>query len=229
MQIHLSRPGGHQEGPYSLEQINAYLASGKLRDTDYWAWHEGLTEWVPLYDVEGVTPPKAAPPTRKPAAPTQPAQVAPKAATAAQPPQPSSPVPLAAEPSPTPAGPTTEVGDPKVASGMPAAALEHIFAFTTGEGQSVMESGITTRMFHDIIGQDFASFYGKVQRDVIARCPFVNQLRTQGSVPESAWRAMTSIKPDLVRQAREGGYRICVRTFPVDNDIVALFLFYRKG
>ena len=54
MQIHLSKPGGQREGPYTLEQINRDLAALKYRDTDYWAWHEGMAEWVPLYALPGV-------------------------------------------------------------------------------------------------------------------------------------------------------------------------------
>jgi len=41
-------------GPYTLEQINEYLAQGFLSATDY-AWHEGLPEWVPLNEIAGVT------------------------------------------------------------------------------------------------------------------------------------------------------------------------------
>ena len=54
MQIYLSTPGGQREGPYTLEQIVQDLAANKYRDTDYWAWHEGLPEWVPLYQLPGI-------------------------------------------------------------------------------------------------------------------------------------------------------------------------------
>ena len=54
MQIHLSKPGGQREGPYTLEQIIQDLAANRYRDTDYWAWHEGLPEWVPLYLLPGI-------------------------------------------------------------------------------------------------------------------------------------------------------------------------------
>lgn len=70
-QIHLSRPGGQPEGPFTLDQINRDLAAKKYRDTDYWAWHESLPEWVPLYSLPGVsatataTPPPAATPAPK--------------------------------------------------------------------------------------------------------------------------------------------------------------------
>ena len=55
MQIYLAEPGGPMQGPYTLEQINADLAARKYRDDAFWAWHEGLPAWVPLYSVGGVS------------------------------------------------------------------------------------------------------------------------------------------------------------------------------
>ena len=54
MQIHIDR-GGERYGPYSLEDVNAHLASGALLPTDN-AWHDGLTDWVKLTEMEGVRP-----------------------------------------------------------------------------------------------------------------------------------------------------------------------------
>src|SRR3954470_20457958 len=54
MQIHLSKPNGHREGPFTVEEINRDLASRKYSDSDYWAWYEGLSSWVPLHSVPGV-------------------------------------------------------------------------------------------------------------------------------------------------------------------------------
>jgi hypothetical protein len=103
MQIHLSKPGGGREGPYSLEQIKKDLAARKYRDTDYWAWHEGLTEWVPLYSLPGISatddsppPVAAAPHPKELATPAKPKVAAPGAATA-----PVSAVAARAEPQPT--------------------------------------------------------------------------------------------------------------------------------
>jgi hypothetical protein len=78
MQIYLSKPGGQREGPYKLEQIVQDLAANKYRDTDYWAWHEGLPEWVPLYLLPGISAdaesaPASSPisePEKEPAAPS---------------------------------------------------------------------------------------------------------------------------------------------------------------
>ena len=43
------------QGPYTLEQVNADLAARNYRDDEFWAWHEGLTNWVPLYSIGGVS------------------------------------------------------------------------------------------------------------------------------------------------------------------------------
>jgi hypothetical protein len=54
MQIHLSKPGGQREGPFTVEEINRDLATRKYNDSDYWAWYDGLSSWVPLHSVPGV-------------------------------------------------------------------------------------------------------------------------------------------------------------------------------
>ena len=50
--IHILRDG-QQFGPYSLEEINAFLADGSLLSSDQ-AWYEGAPEWIPLTEVPGV-------------------------------------------------------------------------------------------------------------------------------------------------------------------------------
>ena len=52
MQVHIDR-NGERYGPYSIEDINTYLANGTLLPADL-AWHEGLSGWVPLNQVLGV-------------------------------------------------------------------------------------------------------------------------------------------------------------------------------
>ena len=64
MQVTLNRDG-QQMGPYTVEQINEYLALGTLLPTDY-AWHEGLPDWVPVTEISGVTPAAAPPPFNPP-------------------------------------------------------------------------------------------------------------------------------------------------------------------
>lgn len=51
MMIHISRDG-QQFGPYSLEQVQEYLASGQLLPTDL-AWYEGAADWVPVTGIAG--------------------------------------------------------------------------------------------------------------------------------------------------------------------------------
>lgn len=65
--IHLSRDG-KDLGQYSLQQVNAMLASGQLRSTDF-SWKEGMPNWVPLTQMEGVTAP-ASPQSAPVATPT---------------------------------------------------------------------------------------------------------------------------------------------------------------
>ena len=60
MQVSLNRDG-QQMGPYTVEQINEYLAQGSLLPTDY-AWHEGLPDWVPITQISGVGSADALPP-----------------------------------------------------------------------------------------------------------------------------------------------------------------------
>ena len=45
MEIIVKR-GEEQFGPFSVAQLKEQLASGMIREDD-WAWHEGLSDWVP--------------------------------------------------------------------------------------------------------------------------------------------------------------------------------------
>ena len=56
MEIHIDRDG-EQFGPYSLDDVNAYLADGTLLSSDM-AWHNGLAEWTTLDQIEGVLLPE---------------------------------------------------------------------------------------------------------------------------------------------------------------------------
>lgn len=63
MQIHVGRDGTPL-GEFSLEEVNAGLASGKFLPTDL-GWYEGMENWKPLSSVPGVFIPArrgAAPP-----------------------------------------------------------------------------------------------------------------------------------------------------------------------
>ena len=51
MNIHITR-GEESSGPFSLEEVQAYLAEGILLPDDL-AWHEGLENWIPLAELVG--------------------------------------------------------------------------------------------------------------------------------------------------------------------------------
>jgi hypothetical protein len=213
MEIHLARPGGQREGPFSIEQINANIAAQEYRDSDYWAWYEGLDSWVPLHQVPGIID-------------------APQSLAEANAPEP--PVTRRAD-TEVVQRPVADAADPKTSgpsklfSGMPVQALEQIFIFTNGEGPVAMQSPLTSQLVREIIGADFEAIFNQAPRDVFGRCSIPAQLAEQGKVPASAWRAMSALRPQLTQQARDGGYRICVRTFEIEaGQQVAVFLFYKK-
>ena len=58
MLIHVNRDG-EQFGPYTIEDLNAYLAQGSILPTDQ-AWYEGAAGWMPMDQVPGVVLPGAA-------------------------------------------------------------------------------------------------------------------------------------------------------------------------
>ena len=57
MEIHITRDG-QQFGPYTLDDVNAYLASGEL-DANDMAWHDGMADWLPLRSIEGIVAPRS--------------------------------------------------------------------------------------------------------------------------------------------------------------------------
>jgi len=60
MMIHIDR-GGERMGPYSLEDVNRYLADGTLQPSDL-GWYDGAADWAPLTNIEGVVAAGAVPP-----------------------------------------------------------------------------------------------------------------------------------------------------------------------
>lgn len=73
MEIFITRDG-QQFGPYTLDDVNAYLASGELSGDDL-GWHDGAADWLPLRTMEGVVAPRSsAPPPPPSMAANQPAQ-----------------------------------------------------------------------------------------------------------------------------------------------------------
>jgi hypothetical protein len=330
MNIHLSRPGGQREGPFTLDQINQDLAANKYRDTDYWAWYEGLVEWVPLHQVPGVVRNRAPEPSTEPkqdvtagdtkrlyreepaseqAAPGETVSESPVSGeapsednvsenalseepaieptvpeeSASEEPEPEGPVSeesgsedepvseqgasagsaseepapeelaveesgseapaseeavsqdlVPEEPSNTNAEAAEAEGAPpslaqQLYSGMPFEALEQVLMLASGDGQTASRSQVTAGMLEAVAGEQLDVIREKVPRDAMGGCSFLEKLRGGGSIPEAAWRAAAKLKPEVVRQAREGLYRICVRTYPIETgEMVALFLFYNK-
>jgi len=77
MQIHVDR-GGQRFGPYSLEEVNRYLADGTLLPSDI-GWHDGAADWVPLTQIAGVQAGGGPPAPPGPPAPTAADAAKPKA------------------------------------------------------------------------------------------------------------------------------------------------------
>lgn len=75
MNILIARDG-QQFGPYTPDQVRAYVASGQLAVTDL-AWFEGAADWMPLHSVPGLslapsTPRPPPPPARLSTVPANP-------------------------------------------------------------------------------------------------------------------------------------------------------------
>src|SRR5215831_9722192 len=228
MEILLCKPGGNREGPYTIEQINAGLLQKRFKDTDYWAWYEGLESWVPLHQVPGIvdgskkaTPEPPSGPKKEP----QPKQESP--ADIGVPDEDtqfiSSPGSL---PKADPASKATPTKSP-LWSGMSVEALEQIFVFTDGEGPAAMKSNTTMTTLQAVVGADLDTIRARAPRDVFGRCDIPQRLAQENKVPAAAWRAMSALKAELVEKAREGAYKVCVRVLEIEaGQKLALFLFY---
>ena len=68
MMMHIDR-AGERMGPYSLEDVNRYLADGTLQPSDL-GWYDGAADWVPVTNIEGVVAAGAVPPSTPGAAGT---------------------------------------------------------------------------------------------------------------------------------------------------------------
>jgi hypothetical protein len=271
MEIYLSKPGGQRQGPYTLEQINRDLVARKYGDTDYWAWREGLSEWVPLYSLPGIAVAAEAPapeppkPVQKLTQPPLKSELASRPAPAAgataskAPPRPLRPEVEAKQISIQSAAPHREPGSAmaavkeanavgalaesaapvleeerasvsdQISSGMPATALEQVFAFTTSDGPTAWQSPMVAQMLKKIIGENLAALREAVPRDVVGECSLGELLKSDGSVSDAVWCTMEARRPELVQRAKARLCRVCVRTFRIEGDaIMALILFYDK-
>ena len=54
MKIYIGR-NGQQQGPYSLEELNALAQSEPITESDM-CWYEGCVEWIPLSQLPGFIP-----------------------------------------------------------------------------------------------------------------------------------------------------------------------------
>jgi len=65
MEIYITR-NGERYGPYSLAEVQADINAGNIQSTDL-AWHEGVTDWSEVWQLEGITIPKRRVPPPPPA------------------------------------------------------------------------------------------------------------------------------------------------------------------
>jgi hypothetical protein len=112
-------------------------------------------------------------------------------------------------------------------SGMPFAALEQLFVFTTGGGRAIWNSPIMSRMLEAIVGEKMERIRQGTPRDVIFNCDLSKLLKRDGAISDSVWHAMEIREPTVVARAQKKLSRTCVRTFNLEMDtVVALVLFY---
>ena len=69
MEIYISR-NGERYGPFSLAEVQADIDAGNIQPTDL-AWHEGVTDWSEVWQLDGITLPKRRVPPPPPAAPAR--------------------------------------------------------------------------------------------------------------------------------------------------------------
>ena len=68
-EIHIDQDG-EKYGPYNLEKVNDFLEEGRISSSAI-AWHKGLSDWIPITEIDGVVAPKdEGPPLRPPNKPT---------------------------------------------------------------------------------------------------------------------------------------------------------------
>jgi hypothetical protein len=127
------------------------------------------------------------------------------------------------------AGRTETPGKPLLASGLPFAALEHIFIFTTGEGRLLFQSEAVVRKLQEIVGKPVAAIREKAPVDVIGHANVGVEMMLNRAIPDKAWRALFSIKPVLAQGAKDDLYHVCTRAFTTeDNDTIGALFFYSK-
>jgi hypothetical protein len=238
MQIYLAQPGGQKQGPYTLDQVRQDLANGKYRDSDFWAYHEGLPNWIPLHSLPGVHQPAAV------VKATEAAAARTETATAAA----SNKIQSPAAQTPAVASSSSTSNDPASRTALDAAsesdeetvapessvppyhALEQLFVFTSGEPRPAFESKVLMNTLQELTGQPARTIQHEVASHVIGRTDIGALAHRDQAIPAKAWRAVTAIDPAVAGEAKEGAFEVCLRTCQLENrDVVALLLFYNKN
>lgn len=137
----------------------------------------------------------------------------------------------AAQPPPGPEKPKPFVPtNPRLASNMPPDALERVFLFTGGDGQTALACPVAMGTLADTLGEQPGSRLAQTPFDVIARSGVGTQIMQTGQFPQAAWTAMEHIDPARTARARAGALKTCVRTFrnPRSGEEGAWVLFYRQ-
>jgi len=76
MQIHINS-NGTNHGPFTLDALNQGIAAGHIPVYGSIAWHDGLSDWIPLANVRGVQLPRqAATPPPLPSGSSEPSSAA---------------------------------------------------------------------------------------------------------------------------------------------------------
>jgi len=232
MQVYLAKPGGKKEGPFTIDQVRQDLAAKKYDDADFWAWHDGLTEWLPLYalpalSVKPSSTSSASTAVALPAESDTDAMDSGETFATASGPEKATP---SFEVSTTADSPVKIADHPRVFSGRPINALAQVFILTTGNGPAVFKSEVITGMLEQTVSVATDEIRRLVAVDVIGNAS-INAMESlcAGTVPESVWRALHRINPVTAQTAQEGGFHLCLRTFPAESqDIVAILALYRK-
>lgn len=118
----------------------------------------------------------------------------------------------------------------RLASHMPLSALYRIFAFTSGDGNSLFDCPVAVGTLTSTVDGPLNTFIGKVPLDIIARSDIGAQTEQTGQFPEAAWAAMNRIDPTGTANARAGLYRTCVRPYhnPWTHTSGCFVLLYRQ-
>ena len=117
----------------------------------------------------------------------------------------------------------------RLASNMPLSSLQRIFAFTSGDGQTLFNCPVAAGTLQDTLGCSLDLVIGKSKIDIIGRSDVGAQTERTGQFPQAAWTAMGRIAPEDTAAALAGSYRTCIRPYhnPVTGVNGCFVLLYR--